>query len=455
MLYVFCLQYEGTFWQDNGQKRKGAEMKATSGHLHKRGGRWYCAFQSDGKRHDVRIVDAAGQPVTNKGDARKLADELLRPYTLTTEAERMGALAAKADHARALADAANPGLALSETWQAYVDASNRPDTGPATMRQYRFQWGAFADWMRKHHADAKHLADVTPTIAQSFIAGLDKAKRSARTLNGYANFLHMVFRVLAEPGRVRVNPWGEQYITRRTLPKDTGRKEMSVDVLRKVCEAADGELRTLFAVGLYCGLRLGDACRLTWEEVDLARGVAVVTPGKTSRTSGATVAIPISPALRRVLEGMPGKRTGYIMPGIAADYAKHQRELVARIQAHFQACGLETNATVPGRARPRVVYGFHSMRHSFCSHAAAAGWPESLVRAIVGHSSAAVSRRYLHTSVIATGSLPALPDVLTPTGPALPAPAPVNWKAEVRRIAETLPRGAAKQRAALLEIAAD
>jgi integrase len=397
-----------------------------SGRLYQRGKSWYLAFQVDGERHNVRIVDDAGVPVTSKSKAEHRADEILRPYRLSSEAEKLGALAARADHARVAADAANPGLTLAEAWGAYLAAGNRPDTGPATMRQYFFQWGAFAEWMRTHHPDAKHLADVSPAIAQAFIAGLGAAKRSPRTLNGYANLLHMVFRVLAGPGRVRINPWGEEYVTRRTLPKDTGRKELSVDVLRTVCEKAEGELRTLFAVGLYCGLRLGDAVRLAWEEVDLARGVAVVTPRKTSRTSGATVAIPLSPALRRVLESMPGPRRGPIMPGLAVRYETRQREMIAELQRHFTACGLETRAAVPGRARARVVYGFHSLRHSFISHAAAAGWPESLVRAIVGHASASVTRRYLHTSVIAAGSLPALPDVLTPKAAALPLPA--DWR---------------------------
>ena len=62
-------------------------------------------------------------------------------------------------------------------------------------------------------------------------------------------------------------------------------------------------------------------------------------------------------------------------------------------------------------------------------HAAAAGWPESRVRAIVGHTSAAVTRRYLHASVIAAASLPSLPDVMSPPT-SRPLPASIDWRAK-------------------------
>ena len=49
------------------------------------------------------------------------------------------------------------------------------------------------------------------------------------------------------------------------------RRELTIDELRKVCQTATGELRTLLALGIYSGLRLGDCATLRWGEVDLPR----------------------------------------------------------------------------------------------------------------------------------------------------------------------------------------
>ena len=70
--------------------------------------------------------------------------------------------------------------------------------------------------------------------------------------------------------------------------------------------------------------------------------------------------------------------------------------------------------------------GFHSLRHTFVSLCRAAGAPLSVVEAIVGHASPAVTRHYTHTGeAAARASVALLPSVFgdaTP-GPARPAPA--------------------------------
>lgn len=408
-------------------------MKKTKGSIIKRGKVYSVAWMHEGQRHFAPIEDTEGNRPKNMTEARAMADNMLRPFTLPDTAERLAALAARADTVKAAANALAPGLPLVRVWTEYLAARNRPDTGGPTLRQYGFQWDMFTDWVKDHASDLVNMSDVTIAHAHTFMAHLEKEGYAPRTQNGYANLFALVWRVLAEPGHAPVNPWTPEHITRRTLSKNGGRKELSIDQLKKVCEDATGELRTLLAVGLYTGLRLGDACALTWEEIDLARGVAVVTPRKTARTSGATAAIPIGPALRRVLESLPGPRTGPVMPGYAAMHPKDPRAITEQVKAHFKTCGLTPNEAAPGRKRARVLVGFHSMRHSFITYAAAAGWPESLVRAIVGHTSVDVTRRYLHMNVLATASLPTLPDVLAdaPEAKALPDRAPLpGWARE-------------------------
>ena len=414
-------------------------MKPDARNLWKRDGIFYVVCRRNGKR----VVVSTGCRTLSAAAAKR--DEILAPFAVRDEVKTLEALAGRiagrsAELARMEAER-TPGLTVAEGWGAYLHAGNRPDTGAATLEQYEVQYDRFRRWLAAAHPEAVNMADVTPDTAREFRAHLEHEKRSPRTVNAYLNLLALVWRVLAEPARAAVNPWKAEHVTRRRQEKGTGRKELSVDVLRRVIEGADGELRTLFAVGLYCGLRLGDACRLTWDEVDLARGAIVTQPHKTAGTSGATVAIPIAPPLRRVLDSIrPAKPRGPIMPELAGLYTRRPRGVVQMVQDHFTKCGVETTATAANRERARVLVGFHSLRHSFVSHAAMSGWPESLVRAIVGHTSANVTKRYLHLSTLAVKSLQPLPDVLAPAAapPILPAPTTLDWRAEVLRIVDTM-----------------
>ena len=58
--------------------------------------------------------------------------------------------------------------------------------------------------------------------------------------------------------------------------------------------------------------------------------------------------------------------------------------------------GVETTVDVPGRKRKMTIRGFHSLRHSFCSHCAEAGVPKAVVVSIIGSDSSILDRFYTH-----------------------------------------------------------
>jgi integrase len=76
--------------------------------------------------------------------------------------------------------------------------------------------------------------------------------------------------VLEKPARITANPWKQ--ITRKRFAVHS-RRELTLEELGRVCAAATGETRTLIALGVYCGLRLGDAALLRWADVDMIKGV--------------------------------------------------------------------------------------------------------------------------------------------------------------------------------------
>lgn len=217
----------------------------------------------------------------------------------------------------------------------------------------------------------------------------------------------MVYRVLGRTpsNKVGANPWGE--IQRRRLAPQTHR-ELTVEELRKVCAAATGEMRTLFAIGLYSGLRLADAATLDWGKVDLTRKVIQRVPRKTARRTGKPVQVPLHKTLAAMLAETPqAARQGPVLPETCARYAAGRERVSKLIQEHFRSCGIQTAGVGTGM-RASVTVGFHSLRHTFVSLCRDAGAPLTVVEAIIGHSSPAMTRHYTHTGEAAARSAIAL-----------------------------------------------
>lgn len=58
--------------------------------------------------------------------------------------------------------------------------------------------------------------------------------------------------------------------------------------------------------------------------------------------------------------------------------------------------GLEPSVAVPGRNKKMTVYGFHSLRHSFCSFCAEAGIPKAVLLSILGTDGDIADKYYTH-----------------------------------------------------------
>ncbi len=242
---------------------------------------------------------------------------------------------------------------------------------------------------------------------------------SASTAKTHLNLLTLVWNVLESTARLKLNPWDKKKITRRQGVVHS-RRELTVEELVKVCGTAKGEMRVLLALGIYCGLRLGDAALLVWSNVDMVKGVISLIPMKTARRTQKRVTLPIHKALYALLSETPPKeREGRVIPEIAARYEQYDAALSKDINTLFASVGIETHAAVPGSKRNRADCGFHSLRHTFVSLCAAGGVPQSVVQALVGHGSPAMTAHYTHIGLqTAQNAVASLPDV---TG-AAPAP---------------------------------
>ena len=387
-------------------------------YLLKRGNNYYCSWRHNGKLLTRALRDANGQPITTIEDARKARDEFMRPFTASNETKILEELTTKLQGRKAeiakWEDDKNPPLSMGKAWSDYLASPNRPDSGDSTLRQYEFQWQAFADWMTEKHADILTLCAVSKEIAEEYASSMNHRKFGPSTYNKHLNLLTLVFRILKYKAKLTNNPWEE--IQRRRLVTNS-RRELTIEELRKICQAATGELQTLLALGIYSGLRLGDCATLRWGEVDLSRGIIRRIPNKTARRNPVPVIVPIHPILRDMISVTTlDKRVEYVLPEMAALYASSVCAVTDRVQHHLKACGITLHKPGTGTNGKRAVIevGFHSLRHTFVSLCRESNAPLAVVESIVGHSNPAMTRHYTHVGELAAGRAVALlPSVMS------------------------------------------
>jgi integrase len=393
-------------------------MKHRTGHLFKRGNTFYLYWRVSGKVFSKALRDDNGNPVTTKREAEEARIKLMAPFTVADETAALESIAGKLEGRKAeLAkweDEQHPPSSIGQAWSDFLASPNRPDSGKSTLRQYEFQWQAFADWMQEKHPDILTLRDVTKELAGEYADSINHGKFSASTYNKHLNLLALVFRVLKAKAKLTFNPWESPKqggcLQRKRLISSS-RRELTIDELRKACEAAKGELKTMLAIGLYTGLRLGDAATLRWCEVDLKRRLIQRIPNKVARRCPRPVSIPVHPVLANLLASIPAKERGdYVLPEMNALYNRRTDMVTDMVQNHFKACGIKCHKPGTGMDGKRAVVeiGFHSLRHSFVSMCRAANAPLSVVQSIVGHSSPLLTGHYTHTGIEAAQSAVAL-----------------------------------------------
>ncbi len=417
-------------------------MKTTTGSLIKRGRSFYCFWRFKGKAFSRVLRDENGQPITHKTDAERAKAKLMELFGKQNQVEALRAIAHKIDDVNAdiaaREDEQHPALPLSQAWTAFVRSSERNDCGKATLNQYESKWGLFCEWLNDKHPEVLTLRAVTSRIAEEFLQHLNRSV-SPTTYNYYLHTMRYIFRVVKEDARLTEDVWAK---AKNKTMVQFSRRELTIDELKKVCGAAQGEMKLLFALGLYTGLRLGDCCTLKWGEVDLHRHQIRRIPNKLARRCPRPVVIPVHPFLANMLAEIPANERGvYVLPKTASTYSSPARAVVTdSIQKHFRACGLVTNEPRENGANPIVRVGFHSLRHTFVSMCREANAPLSVVEAIVGHSSVDMTRHYTHVSESAATSAVALLPALT--GDMNPKQLTTNTHAEtlrdVRAIVESM-----------------
>ncbi len=170
-----------------------------------------------------------------------------------------------------------------------------------------------------------------------------------------------------------------------SLPKAKAKPQpcfttVQVDAL---IEAANGEVKTAFALMSYAGLRIGEVEQLRWEDVRLKDGKPTMLHIRRGGSNGTTKDkderfVPVHPRIADLL-GKP-KKSGPVFSTI------RERTLLARLKDLCKACQFD---------KPRE-FKLHSFRHHFASLCANHGVAHRKALAWLGHSSSDMLDLYYH-----------------------------------------------------------
>lgn len=372
------------------RRRKGM------GCLVRRGGMWYARWTHKG---DVKMVSTgirvdgadADERKKNRKDAENFLLEKTEPLRLRNREDALAVVLRQIQTAKErLKDAVEDTVGkvtLGDMAGMFADSARRPDCSPAMLKRYRAALDRFA---RFAGADTP-VADIGDAEAEEYSRHL-AARFSPNTHNKNVNALDLAWRTCGRAAGIAngANPWAG--ITRKKLDTHV-RRVLTRKETERMLATAKGELRTLVAVCLYTGLRLGDACRLKW--INIMGNAVYVTTAKRGRE----VAVPLHPKLAKVLGTKRGKR-GYVMPQTAQRYSGSSdgpSAVSRQVKRLMEQCGIVTSVEVKGK-RCRPDASAHSLRHTFVTRAIEAGVPPHVVQTVVGHSSAAMTEHYTHLS---------------------------------------------------------
>lgn len=333
--------------------------------IFRRGDRWYANFQQDG-RQQRRSLNT-----TSKKEARRRAIQL--------EADLVSGKYAAATKAPSLAK-------VIDEYRDYLEGRRR---AAKTMTKYEHGFKLFLDLAERR--DAKSILQVDLAFADAFRRerkrhGSDEPA-SAKTVHSDLVLLRQLANFARRRKMIHIDPLaGLEMEKPKPRPQPCWTRDEVDQVLAAASEPQRGQLTLLAETGM----RVGELRWLTWDDVDLKRGVLHIRPkpdGSWKPKSGDIRAIPISPAARTVLESLLRDTPWVVTARPSRKYPDggHQiseRRLLNYLKRILKPLGLTGH--------------LHTFRHAFISHALTQGIPEAIVRQWVGHVDAQIIRQYTH-----------------------------------------------------------
>lgn len=243
------------------------------------------------------------------------------------------------------------------------------------------------------------LHELTATVLQRFTVDLSEKGLSANTVNGIISVLKSSLKRAVALGIAE-----KEYTDCIVRPKQREKQVecFSKDEQHKIEQYIYEKKKTkLFGIllCLYTGLRIGELLALTWNDVDLQKGVISVSKSchdgwkngayvkivDTPKTLCSARVIPLPKQLLSKMKEHRKQSAGEYVVGGRSEYGAQVRSY----QKTFEL--LLKRLHIPHK-------GFHSLRHTFATRALECGMDVKTMSEILGHKNPTITlKRYAHS----------------------------------------------------------
>lgn len=144
--------------------------------------------------------------------------------------------------------------------------------------------------------------------------------------------------------------------------------------------------RTLLALIYSSGIRIGEAVRLTKQDIDPERKTIHIRQGKGAKDRFTVLSTAAYTLLQHYMDNQP--IVGYLFPGgKGLDHHLSERSVQHVFEKAIQKAGITKPATV------------HTLRHSFATHLLENGTDLRYIQELLGHASSKTTEIYTHVSI--------------------------------------------------------
>lgn len=274
---------------------------------------------------------------------------------------------------------ANFAINLTAAVTMFVQAKRAERASPRTLHCYQWTLDRFTDWLTQRAVTAS--ADLTVQHIRDYLTTLEG--QTASSIHTHAKVIKTWTRFMAAEGIIPADP-----CTRLTMPRleTLEAPTFSSDEIKRLLVAVARSPRNtaLILTLLDTGLRAAELCALNIGDVDLKEGTVIVRSGKGHRFRYVFVGDRTTLALKRYL--LRRRQS----PADAPLFASLNHE------ARLTSGGLLVICRRIGQEADVDHCHPHRFRHTFATWALAAGMDLDAVRRILGHTSFAVTQRYIN-----------------------------------------------------------
>lgn len=362
------------------------------GSVRKRGNKWYYYF-------DLGIVDGKRKRVERVGgNTKKEAEKALR---------------------EAMSEFDDTGQVINESTMSYCDFLDywyenyvELNCKDSTKRSYKSKLGKHI----KPSLGSNKLNNLTPILLQNFFNNIQKQGYSKNTFESIAAIIKNSLDYAVNPLKlIKDNPY--TYVVK---PKFTNTKKEIQTITKEQFFALlkrfpKGNLYNIpLQIGYYTGMRRGEVCALTWDDVDLNKKTIEVNKAMIlNRNNVYDLTEPKTQASYRTIS------IGDTLFKILKDHKIYQKEMKLKLGEFYRdkdyplpnmVCtsknGTFTKHTVLSNSMTNIVekglgfsFNFHMLRHTHASILIQNGVNPKDVQYRLGHSNISITLdTYTHTS---------------------------------------------------------